>query len=828
MSKRVVIIGGVAGGASAAARLRRLDENMEILMFERGEYISFANCGLPYYIGGTIEDREKLLVQTEEGMESRFNIDIRVKSEVTRILRDTKEVEVVSDGRTYKERYDYLILSPGAAPFVPPIDGVNRDGIYVLRNMADVDKIKKHVVERKPKSAIVIGGGFVGVEMAENLRETGAEVTLVEAADQIMAPMDIEMARILEKHLVDNGVRVITGDGATKFEGNDKIKLSLKSGNSVEGDIVILAIGVRAETKLAKEAGLEIGQRGGIKVDEYLRTSDESIYAVGDAIEVKDYVNGSDTLIPLAGPANKQGRIAADNICGRNVKFNGSQGTSIIKVFDLTGAATGNNEKTLKRMGVSYVKSYTHSGSHAGYYPGSFVMTMKILFSPEDGKLLGAQIIGRDGADKRIDVLATAIRHGLTVYDLEELELAYAPPYSSAKDPVNMAGFTASNILRNDMKVIHWDELDGLNRDEFFLLDVRTDIEYDGGHIDGAVNIPVDSLRSRLNEIPKDKKILVYCKVGLRGYIAYRILLQNGFEPFNLSGGYDIYQAANYKYGEGIELNDEMTRIEEKDNKNSDNCIKPNVKTIKVDACGLQCPGPIMKVYKEIENVREGEVLEVHVTDPAFANDIKAWCQRTGNILIGIEKTCCDFVAYIKKKGGSMNASNACCPTNSASLSAELPQGKTMVVFSGDLDKAIASFIIANGAAAMGRPVTMFFTFWGLNILRKDEAPRVEKNFIEKMFGKMMPRGSRKLSLSKMNMGGMGAKMIRGIMKNKNISSLEELIKSAQENGVKMIACSMSMDVMGIKKEELIDGIEIGGVAAFLGSAEESNMSLFI
>lgn len=826
MKKRVIIIGGVAGGASAAARLRRLDENIEIIMFERGEYISFANCGLPYYIGGTIGEREKLLVQTEEAMEARFNIDIRVKSEVTKVLRDIKEVEVISEGKTYREKYDYIILSPGAAPFVPPIEGVNRDGIYVLRNMADVDRIKKHVSEKKPKSAIVIGGGFVGVEMAENLRETGANVTLVEAADQIMAPMDMEMARILEKHLIDNGVRVITGDAADKFEGTERIKLSLKSGNSVEGDIVILAIGVRAETRLAKEAGLEIGQRGGIKVDEYLRTSDEAIYAVGDAIEVKDFVNGGDTLIPLAGPANKQGRIAADNICGRNVKFNGSQGTSIIKVFDLTGAATGNNEKILKRMGITYLKSYTHSGSHAGYYPGAFVMTMKILFSPVDGKLLGAQIIGRDGVDKRIDVLATAIRHGLTVYDLEELELAYAPPYSSAKDPVNMAGFTASNILRKDMKVIHFDELERISRDEFYLLDVRTDVEYDGGHIDGAVNIAVDKLRDQLNEIPRDKKILVYCKVGLRGYIASRILEQNGFDVYNLSGGYDIYLAANNKYGEGIKLNDEMTRIE--DNRDNDKVIKPNVNTIKIDACGLQCPGPIMKVYKEIENIKEGEVLEVHVTDPAFQSDIKAWCQRTGHILIGVEKTCCDFVAYIKKNGLNTIVKDACCPTDAAISTIEPPQGKTMVVFSGDLDKAIASFIIANGAAAMGRPVTMFFTFWGLNILRKDESLKVNKNFIEKMFAKMMPRGSKKLTLSKMNMGGMGAKMIRGIMQKKNISSLEDLIQSAQENGVKMIACSMSMDVMGIKQEELIDGIEIGGVAAFLGSAEESNMSLFI
>ncbi|TDT60915.1 FAD-dependent oxidoreductase [Fonticella tunisiensis] len=831
MGKRVIIIGGVAGGASAAARLRRLDETVEIIMFERGEYISFANCGLPYYIGGTIDDREKLLVQTEEGMEARFNIDIRVKTEVTKIDREAKEVEVLSaDGKVYREKYDYIILSPGAAPFVPPIEGVNRDGIFTLRNMTDLDAIKSFIDNKKPKKAAVIGAGFIGVEMAENLKDAGLDVTIIEAMEQIMGPFDVEMAKILEKHLVDNGVSIITGDAVTKFEGNENIKITLKSGKTLDVDMVIMSIGVRPEIKLAREAGLEIGERGGIKVDETLKTSDPSIYAVGDAIEFKDFVNGTSNTIPLAGPANKQGRIAADNICGRNVKYKGSQGTSILKVFDLTAASTGNNEKALKRAGIPYIKSYTHSGSHASYYPGAFIMTIKILFSSEDGKLLGAQIVGRDGVDKRIDVLATAIRHGLTVYDLEELELAYAPPYSSAKDPVNMAGFTASNILRGDMKIKHWDELDEIKKEGFFIVDVRTDIEYEGGHIEGAVNIPVDDLRRRIREIPKDRKVLVYCKVGLRGYIAYRILAQKGFDVYNLSGGYDIYQAVNFHYGEGVKMNDEMTHMEKPDYKESKKKseINPNVKTVKVDACGLQCPGPIMKVYKEIEKINVGDVLEVHVTDPAFSNDIKSWCQRTGNTLIGVEKTSCDFVAYIRKDSDSGSLTSNRCSTLQPSAYVELPQGKTMVVFSGDLDKAIASFIIANGAAAMGRPVTMFFTFWGLNILRKDVAPKVNKNFIERMFGRMMPRGSKKLRLSKMNMGGIGPRMIRGIMRRKNISSLEELIKQAKENGVRLVACSMSMDVMGIKKEELIDGVEIGGVATFLGEAEQSNMSLFI
>lgn len=817
-SKIVVIVGGVAGGASAAARLRRLDENLEIIMFERGGYISFANCGLPYYIGNSIKDREKLLVQTEAGMEQRFNIDIRVNSEVTNIFREDREIEVFADGKTYREKYDFLILSPGASPIIPKIPGIQREGIFVLRNMEDVDRIKEAMMSRNPSRAVVIGGGFVGVEMAENLKEAGLKVTLVEAADQIMGPLDIEMARILEKHVTEEGIELVLSDGVKSFEGNENIEVVLNSGRKFKADIVILAIGVRPETKLAKEAGLVLGDRGGIKVDEYLRTSDPSIYAVGDAIEIKDLVNNSDTLIPLAGPANKQGRIAAENICGRNIRFKGAQGTSIIKVFDLTGAGTGNNEKSLNRLQIPYLKSYTISNSHAGYYPGSLPMNMKILFSPEDGTLLGAQIVGRDGVDKRIDVLATAIRHKLTVYDLEELELAYAPPYSSAKDPVNMAGFVGANMLRGDVKVVHWDEVDNLNNKDYYFVDVRSKLEYDSSHLDNFVNIPVDELRDRIEELPQNKKIIVTCKIGLRGYIAYRILIQKGFEAYNLSGGYDTYLYAKQKNSEGakLKLDDGMTKIEKEE------IIKPAVgKTITVDACGLQCPGPIMRVYKEMEKIMDGDVLEIHVTDPAFTADIKAWCGRTGNELLGIDKTKCDFIAYIRK--GSRKPSQ---PLNNTNI--QLPQGKSMVVFSGDLDKAIASFIIANGAAAMGRQVSMFFTFWGLNILRKNDKVKVNKNVIEKMFGIMMPRGTKKLGLSRMNMGGIGPKMIRAIMKNKNISSLEELIKEAMNNGVKVTACSMSMDVMGIKPEELIDGVEIGGVGAYLGDAEESNVNLFI
>ncbi|MEL7567029.1 MAG: DsrE/DsrF/DrsH-like family protein [Dehalobacterium sp.] len=819
MNRKIVIVGGVAGGAGAAARLRRLDEEAEIVMFEKGEYISFANCGLPYYIGGVIKERDKLLVQTEEKMEERFNIDIRVKSEVTKILRDSKEVEVLSDGQIYRESYDYLILSPGAEPVMPPIPGNNKKGIFTLRNMADVDRIKDFVTMEKPAGAVVVGGGYVGVEMAENLQHTGINVTLVEAADQIVGPLDSEMARIVEKSLMEHGIKLVLNDGIAEFSGDDRIDVLLSSGQTILADIVIMAVGVRPETKLAREAGLDLGEYGGIKVDEHLKTSDSFIYAVGDAIEVKNLVNGQPTLIPLAGPANKQARIVADNICGRETKYQGSQGTSILKVFNLTAAATGNNEKVLKKTGMPYLKSYTHSGSHAGYYPGALNMVVKLLFAPDTGKVLGAQIVGSKGVDKRIDIFATAIRQGLTVYDLEELELAYAPPYSSAKDPVNMAGFVAANMLKGDVKVTYWDDLEE-KHGSGVIVDVRTKVEYENGHHPEAVNLPLDSLRQNLDQIPKDKQVLVYCKIGLRGYLAARILMQKGFDVFNISGGYDILQAQKYDGEKTINLDEQMTKIE---GPLLTSPLEPATggKVIRIDACGLQCPGPIMRVNKEMANILPGDILEVCATDPAFARDICAWCQRTGNKLIEVKNTDMGHVASIMKGKGKEQ-------TDLPRQMAELPQGKSMVVFSGDLDKAIASFIIANGAAAMGRKVTMFFTFWGLNILRKDTVVRVNKNFIEKMFGMMMPRGSKKLSLSKMNMGGMGAKMIRGIMKKKNVSSLEELIEQAKSQGVKLVACSMSMDVMGIKKEELIDGIDIGGVAAYLAEAEESNVNLFI
>jgi len=550
MSKKILIVGGVAGGASAAARLRRIDESAEIILFEKGQYISFANCGLPYYIGGAIKERSKLLVMTPKVMKARFNIDVRELSEVVGIDRENKTVEVKDhrNGNIYQETYDVLVLSPGANPVKPQIPGIDNPNIYTLRDIPDTDAIKEYIDRNKPESAVVVGGGFVGLEMAENLHEAGVKVDIVEALDQVMPSIDYDMAAIVHNHIRSKGCGLILKDGVKAFEAEgSKTVVVLQSGKRILADMVILSIGVKPNTTLAKEAGLEIGLTGGIKVNEYLQTSDPSIYALGDAIEVTDYVSGNPVLLPLAGPANKQGRIVANNIAGRREIYKGTQGTSIAKVFDLAVASTGNNEKTLKKLGKQLGKDYitttTHSASHATYYPGGSMMTIKTIYTPE-GRILGAQIVGYDGVDKRIDDIAIAVRHKMTVHDLQEFELAYAPPFSSAKDPVNMAGYAATNVLNGDVKVAYWYEAMNADLSKTFLLDLREPSEYEAGHIPNAVNIPLGQLRNRLNELPKDKEIIANCQIGLRSYIGVRILMQNGFSNVrNLSGGYRTYSA---------------------------------------------------------------------------------------------------------------------------------------------------------------------------------------------------------------------------------------------------------------------------------------------
>lgn len=817
---KYLIVGGVAGGATVAARLRRIDENAEIILFERGKYVSYANCGLPYYIGGTIAERDKLFVQTAQGFTARFNIDIRTEQEVTAIHPKEKTVEItdINTARTYSENYDKLILSPGAEPLRPGIEGINSDKIFTLRNVPDTDTIKKYVSRSNPRHAVVVGGGFIGLEMAENLHQLGIQVAVVEMANQVMAPLDYSMAAIVHQQLTDKQVDLRLEDGVSRFEETPEgIIVHLRSGKQITTDLVILSIGVRPETRLAKEAGLSLGTLGGIAINDYMQTSDPDIYALGDAVEVRHLVTGKPALIPLAGPANKQGRIVANNIVyGNRETYPGTMGTSIAKVFDLTVAAAGANAKLLKREGITYQSSYTHSASHAGYYPGAVPMSVKILFSPENSQLLGAQIVGFDGVDKRIEMFAQVIQRKGTVYDLATLEHAYAPPYSSAKDPVNMAGYVAENILTQKVEIVHWRDIAGLQKDTL-LLDVRTADEYSLGTLPNAINIPVDELRTRLSELPKDKPIVVSCAIGLRGYLAYRILTQHGFKNVkNLSGGYKTWSVASAKpisvMGNGTQKAIDPPKV----SRPTPSQVSEK-QTVRIDACGLQCPGPVLQLKKHYAEINTGDRLLITATDQGFGKDVAAWCNMTGALLVGVENKSGVIHATIEK-GEPKSSCKVLGGTDN----------KTLIVFSDDLDKALASFVIANGAASTGKKVTMFFTFWGLNVIKKRQKPSVSKDLFGKMFGWMLPSHSSKLKLSKMNMGGAGSWMMRLIMKKKHIDSLESLIAQAAENGIEMIACTMSMDVMGVKKEELMDNVTLGGVATYLERAEEANINLFI
>ena len=735
---RVIIVGGGAAGASCAARLRRLNEDAEIIIIERTNEVSIANCGLPYYVSGVINEREKILVSTPEKFKSWFNIDVLLNTEALSINRDSKTVSL-SNGEELN--YDKLVLAQGASPIVPPFEGMNKDKTFIVRNLNDADKIKNYVQQNNSKKVVVVGGGFIGIEMAENLIEMGLETTLVELGNQILAPVDEEIASVAQNEMRDNGVNLILSDGVKSFDGD---KIILNSGVNIPFDFVVLAIGVKPETALAKVAGLEVNR--GILVNEYMQTTDSDIYAAGDSVEIKDFVTGDNTLIPLAGPANRQGRIIADNISGLNSTYKNSQGTSVLKVFGLTVASVGNNEKQLKQKQIPYWKTFIYGHSHAGYYPDSTQTLYKLLFTPE-GKIFGAQAVGQEGVEKRIDVISSVMRNDGTVQELIDSELCYAPPYNSAKDSgVNVLGMNADNILKGFVKPAYFEDLENS-----YLIDVRANIAYKTKTIEGAVNIPINEIRSRLNEIPTDRKVILFCNTGYTSYNASRILIQKGFNNvYSLMGGITLYKEL-VKNREGKVAAKIPTTVGASIN---------NSEVIKIDACGLQCPGPIMKVSNALNNANIGDVFEVTSTDRGFKSDIGAWCESTGNTLVDLRQDKTKIVATIAKGGqevGNKVINNG--------------NGQTIVVFSNDLDKALASFIIANGAKASGKDVTMFFTFWGLNILRKSNV-NVKKGFIDKMFGLMMPKGAEKLTLSKMNMGGMGSAMMKWIMKNKNISTL--------------------------------------------------------
>jgi len=846
---KIVIVGGVAGGATAAARARRLDEKAEIVVFDKGYYVSFANCGLPYHVGDVIPDENDLLLMSPDSFRSRFNIDVRVRHEVVSIDRKAKQIEVksLSTGDSFKEPYDKLIIATGSRPSLPPVLGIDSPGIRTLWTIDDLEAIVSSV-KSGAKRAAVVGAGFIGLELAENLRAKGLAVTLIEALPQVLPSLDPEMAQPLSEELRFNGVDLWLKTQVFDIQRSPDgtFTILFKDIATLTVDLLAICAGVKPNSDIAKAAGLEIGSRGGIVVDNALRTSDPDIFAVGDVVESHDIVLGAPSTIPLAGPANKQARIAAGNALGGNGVYNGNQGTSILKLFSLNAASTGSNERQLKQAGVSFIKVYLHPFSHVTYYPNATQMTIKALFGSRDGRLLGAQIVGRDGVDKRIDVLAAALRQGLDATAIAALELSYAPPFGAPKDPVNLAALIAENALSGLSQLVYPDSMP----ENVFLLDVREPEEFSLGAIPGAVNIPLNSLRGRLAALPKDKTIVCYCKVGQRAYNAERILKGNGFDARNLSGGYLTWLLFNppppAKLPPPPAPTPSTTQIASQTPQA--NPALPSVPPLppaaalaqqatatpvlkSLDARWLQCPGPIVAVGKEIAALSPGDVLSISASDDSFLRDLPSWCQSTGNALLSLGRNGSVIEAKVRK-GLNAPAQTPDAlqqqPLAVSSLPAAPVKRATIVLFSNDLDKAMAAFIIATGFASLGSEVNIFCTFWGLNVLRKDSPPKVRKDFLSGMFGSMMPRGARKLALSKMHMLGAGTAMMKYVMANKNVNDLPTLIWQARGLGVKLLACEMAMNVMGIQKEELLDGVELAGVANFAGIAEKGGPTLFI
>jgi NADPH-dependent 2,4-dienoyl-CoA reductase/sulfur reductase-like enzyme/peroxiredoxin family protein/TusA-related sulfurtransferase/rhodanese-related sulfurtransferase len=801
---RIVIIGGVAAGASAAARARRLSEKASITILERGEDISFANCGLPYHIGGEIAERSALSIHTPESLGELLNIDIFIRTEATKI-DTTQKLVIAYDHNENKEHqfpYDKLLLAPGAKPIRPPMPGIDDPRIMILRNLQDMDNIKNKV--SSANNILVIGAGFIGLEMVEMLVHLDKKVHLVELQDQVLPVLDKDMIKHIQVELLDNGVNLVLGDGIASFESKEKTLLAhLNSGTTIESDLVILSIGVQCESKLAEEANLELGIRKSIRVNEYLQTSDPDIYAAGDVAETADPILNKRVIVPLGGPANRQGRVAADHmLLGNKAKpYPGTIGTSIVRVFSLAAGITGYSEKRLASESIEFKSVIVTANQHAGYYPGAVPLTLKILWSINDGRLLGGQAYGFDGVDKRLDVLSTAIKGKLSVDDLCHLELAYAPPFGSARDVINIAGFAAQNINDELMTPIY----DFPKEDNTQLVDVRPKETSDLHPIPNSTNIPINELRKRLSEVNKNRPVVTVCALGKMSYFASRILKQNGFDVSSMIGGINVKSPQP------------MQQINEK--QDGDNTMEEHAHLpLSLDACGLACPGPIMKIKESISQIKPGQELIVKASDPGFASDFNAFCKANGLEVLSVKKDKGIITGHAKKLAQSP-------PTSSVTAQS----GATLVVFSCELDKVLASFVIANGAAAMGGEVTMFFTFWGLNVLRKDRSTDpLNKDFMDKMFGRMMPKGINALPLSRMHMAGMGTRMMKWRMNSKNLPSLDGLMADAQKAGIRMVACSMSMDAMGITQDELIDGIEIGGVADFLDACNQTKTNLFI
>jgi len=833
-SVKLVVVGGVAAGASVAARARRLDEFADIVVFEKSHHVSFANCGLPYHIGEVITERSRLLLQTPESLRESLNIDVRIATEVLAIDPVAKTVTVhdLDGSREYTENYDKLALCVGARALRPPLPGIDLPGIHVLRRIGDMDDIKAKVDailadtkagrRKDPLRTVVVGAGYIGLEMAENLRHRGAIVDVVEMADQILPPLDREMSIPVEHHIKARavGLHLSTAVAAFAQLPDGSLRVELNNNKVLPADLVILAAGVRPRTDLAKAAGLAIGERGGVVVDTHMRTSDPNIWAAGDVVETPHTVLPGMHLAPLAGPANRQARVAAENICGRDTEYRSTQGTSIVKVFDMVAGGTGATERQLTLFKVPYRAIHVHPSGHAGYYPGTAMLHLKVLFDPTTGKVLGGQATGFDGVDKRLDVLASAIRAGLTVFDLEEFELAYAPPFGSAKDPINMAGFVAANTIRGDLALWYSQEYPG-NTEGARIIDVRTPEEYAIWHISGAENVPLGTIRTACESWDRSIPVRLYCAVGFRSYLAHRVLVQRGFtDVATLSGG-----STTFRFWHDVEDETHGSPAPVENYAERESIASPERPgtgvQVDLDCAGLACPGPILKLSEKMTQLNPGDEVIVHVSDMGFGKDAPAWAKRNGHQLLQLDPEGPGYRAVFRKgAAGQLAGAAAAAPAG--------PPKTSFVVFSGDLDKLIAAFIIANGALAMGEQVSMFFTFWGLNALRSADAPKRERTPLEAMMTRMMPSGADALGLSKMHMFGAGTAMINKVMKANNVASLPEMIETARQGGARMIACTMTMDLLGIAESDLIEGVEFGGVATFLDEAADSRTTLFI
>ena len=821
MSK-IVIVGGVAAGASAAARLRRLDEQVEIVLLERGPYISYANCGLPYHLGQVIPERETLLVMPSERMKARFNIDVRVLSEVTAIDPKAKSLTVrTHDGQSYTESYDKLLLAPGSSPLMMNLPGSDDPAILRLWTIPDMDAVLKRV-DAGAKRAVVVGAGFIGLEVAENLRLRGLEVTIVELVDQVLPTIDKEMSSYLAQELTNHGIRLELGRKVTAFKRSGDLKAVLDDGRELAADFVIMSVGVKPNSELAQAAGLQLGPRKHIMVNAELQTSNPDIYAAGDVIEVVDPVTGQPTAVPLAGPANKQGRIVADNLVGGHSTYRGTFGAAILKVGNLSAASIGLTERRLKQLKMPYQKMYAHPASNASYYPGGAQMHLKLLFGP-DGTILGAQGVGHKGVDKRIDVIGVIMQCGKNVRDLGELELSYAPPFNSAKDPVNFLGMMASNMLEGKSTVVHADEIPASAK----VIDVSEPAEFEIGSVPGSVNIPLGELRLRLGELDKQTQYVSTCRVGLRGYVAERVLRQNGFKVANLSGGYLTWKSfhaapqvpAGHAPSAPTCLSASMMKESMKDalNKAGPDDGLPMAPKKMVDVRALACPGPVVRLKQEMDGLANGETLQL-TASVSFASDLNSWIASSGNELISQTATDHHLVALIMKRSSEDARVTRSATSDQAAI----------ILFSNDLDKALAALIIACGMAAAGQKVGVFFTFWGLSVLRKNPAPSVAKSLLSTMFGWMLPKGAQKLALSKMHMAGMGTEMMKYVMRQQNVPTLQELMVQAKGMGVKFIACEMAMNVMGLTREELVEIDDVAGIASFAEMAKQSGTTLFI